>query len=440
MRSGTQVGWTCLLPRTSTWISRLGGYTLIAYIFHLYPLLAEPVRRRAKAVLLWATVAAGVPGATVAMLLLVVGVMVLLTALLPALVRLAPAAAEAASPALRARSWRALSTAPVAAWGRRETRWEGRHAGREARCLSLVAVLCIAGAAMPAVAAALMPVVAPGDLQLLRTLSDPNKSVAHRAGLIPRSERLLLLAEQCGWRHPQGASQWKGSGKARGPLLTPAVPSPKRLNATGLGKARGSLPAPPWTPSQGCPFDGAPMSTAAKQCLLTGPTFIRQLSAATCVIHETYGYLPPHRRWPQGAAWVRKGCRAQLRCCATDAPEVLAGTKNRANGVYGCRSGEAVNASTSSAAMRRHIRKAAVARACVRGEGIVQPAADGAAGPAAINVATKPAAADAAVADHDRRWCREAQVNGRVVPGWSWGRLSNAEQTEWMKRRCDRFF
>jgi len=46
----------------------------------------------------------------------------------------------------------------------------------------------------------------------------------------------------------------------------------------------------------------------------------------------------------------------------------------------------------------------------------------------------------AAPAASDEAWCRRTKPERRVVPGQSWGALSEAGQEEWKKRRCDQFF
>ena len=42
--------------------------------------------------------------------------------------------------------------------------------------------------------------------------------------------------------------------------------------------------------------------------------------------------------------------------------------------------------------------------------------------------------------DRGGNWCRHAKLSLRVVPGQSWGLLSEAQVSQWKRLRCDRFF
>lgn len=62
-------------------------------------------------------------------------------------------------------------------------------------------------------------------------------------------------------------------------------------------------------------------------------------------------------------------------------------------------------------------------------------------GDAALDDAAASSAASAVVAaPSDEAWCRRTKLERRVVPGQSWGGLSEADQAEWKTRRCDKFF
>ena len=41
---------------------------------------------------------------------------------------------------------------------------------------------------------------------------------------------------------------------------------------------------------------------------------------------------------------------------------------------------------------------------------------------------------------HVEFWCRSMKAEKQVVPGESWGRLSEREQSGWLGKRCDTYF
>ena len=194
------VGWTCLLPRMPTLLSRSSGGLLFAYLFHIQVLAA--VREYAVRALQWASEKAPGTLPILVEMLILLCVLLLLTIVVPALVRFLQAIVSLCYARWKGH-WHSVAPTKFTFTSNEASR---SRRSSEARCLSVVMLLYLIGASMPALMLALLP---GKDFQTLEALVQQRGPYARRQAAHPMlRQNLKKLAGECKWDQRAVARRW----------------------------------------------------------------------------------------------------------------------------------------------------------------------------------------------------------------------------------------